>query len=262
MEHEFSMKELYDVFLKTTYPIEIAGKQLEAGETLCVFDKVQISNFNEIKNRITAHGGFADRDHVFWEDTRGIDITLSQGIFNTLQFGLLCNAKMIYQKEGGVIKISKQEEVESNEQGIIIFSEEPVDEFFIYNEKTGEKITDYKVIDGKNVLIDKPYTLVILNYKYIYSGGSQILTVGRRMIEGFLRLEGKTRVKDDISGKVRTGIFEVPKLKLMSDLSMRLGKNANPVVGNFSFRALPDDKGPNAKVMNLYFLNDDIDSDM
>ena len=48
----------------------------------------------------------------------------------------------------------------------------------------------------------------------------------------------------------------------MSDLSMRLGKNANPVVGNFSFRALPDDKGPNAKVMNLYFLNDDIDSDM
>ena len=128
--------------------------------------------------------------------------------------------------------------------------------------KTGEKIPDYKVIDGKNVLIDKPYTSVILNYKYVYSGGSQILTVGRRMIEGFLRLEGKTRVKDDISGKVRTGIFEVPKLKLMSDLSMRLGKNANPVVGNFSFRALPDDKGPNAKVMNLYFLNDDIDSDM
>ena len=94
MEHEFSMKELYDVFLKTTYPIEIAGKQFEAGETLCVFDKVQISNFNEIKNRITGHGGFADKETVFWEDTRGIDITLSQGIFNTLQFGLLCNAKM------------------------------------------------------------------------------------------------------------------------------------------------------------------------
>ena len=48
----------------------------------------------------------------------------------------------------------------------------------------------------------------------------------------------------------------------MSDLSMRLGENASPVVGNFSFRALPDDKGPSAKVMNLYFLNDDIDSDM
>lgn len=262
MEHEFSMKELYDVFLKTTYPIEIAEKRYEAGETLCVFDKVQISNFNEIKERITAHGGYADRDHVFWEDTKGINITLSQGIFNSLQFALLCNANMIYQKKGEEIKISKQEEIESDEQGNIIFSEIPVDEFFIYDKKTGEKITDYKVINEKNVLINKPYTSVILNYKYVYRGGAQILTVGRRLIEGYLRLEGKTRVKDDISGKVRTGIIEIPKLKLMSDLSMRLGKNANPVMANFSFLALPDDKGPSAKVMNLYFLNDDIDSDM
>lgn len=262
MEYEFSMKELYDVFLKTTYPIEIAGKQYEAGETLCVFDKVQISNFNEIKERITAHGGYADRDYVFWEDTKGIDITLSQGIFNSLQFALLCNANMIYQKKNKEIKISKQEETESNEQGNIIFSEIPVEEFFIYDKKTGKKITDYTVIDEKNVLINKPYTSVILNYKYVYSGGAQILTVGRRLIEGYLRLEGKTRVKDDISGRVKTGILEVPKLKLMSDLSMRLGKNANPVVANFSFKALPDGNGPNAKVMNLYFLNDDIDSDI
>lgn len=262
MEYEFSMKELYDVFLKTTYPIEIAGRQYEAGETLCVFDKVQISNFNEIKNRITAHGGYQDRDHVFWEDTKGIDITLSQGIFNSLQFALLCNANMIYQKKGELINISTQEEVESDEEGNIIFSKEPEGDFFIYNKKTGEKITDYKVIDGKNVSINKPYTSVILDYKYVYSGEAQILTVGRRLIEGFLRLEGKTRVKDDISGNVRTAFFEVPKLKLMSDLSMRLGKNANPVVANFSFKALPDDKGPSAKVMNLYFLNDDVDSDM
>ena len=262
MDYEFSMKELYDVFLKTTYPIEIAGKHYEAGETLCVFDKVQISNFNEIKNRITAHGGYQDRDHVFWEDTKGIDINLSQGIFNSLQFALLCNANMIYKKKDGDILISKREEIESNEEGNIIFSEVPVGEFFIYNKKTGEKITNYIVIDEKNVSINIPYTDVILDYRYVYSGQSQILMVGRRLIEGFLRLEGKTRVKDDISGKVRTGIIEIPKLKLMSDLSMRLGENASPVVGNFSFRALPDDKGPNAKVMNLYFLNDDIDSDM
>ena len=57
--------------------------------------------------------------------------------------------------------------------------------------------------------------------------------MGKQLIPGFLRLEGKTRVKDDISGKVRTGIIEIPKLKLMSDLSMRLGKNANPVAANF-----------------------------
>lgn len=262
MENEFSMKELYDVFLKTTSPIEIAGKRFDAGETICVFDKVQISNFNEIKTRVTAHGGYGDRDKVFWEDTKGIDITLSQGIFNSLQFALLCNANMIYQKQNEKILVPKREEQESNELGNIIFSEIPVGVFFIYNKKTGEKITDYEVVDEKNVLIKTPYTSVILDYKYSYSGGAKILTVGQRLIEGFLRLEGKTRVKDDISGKVRTGIIEIPKLKLMSDLSMRLGKNANPVVANFSFKALPCGEKQAARAMSLYFLNDDIDSDM
>ena len=42
MEHEFS-KELYDVFLKTTYPIEIAGTSRRN------FVSSEISNFNEIK---------------------------------------------------------------------------------------------------------------------------------------------------------------------------------------------------------------------
>ena len=262
MEHEFSMKELYDVFLKTTYPIEISGRRYAAGEVLCVFDKIKIANFNEIKTRATAHGGLGDRDYVFWENTKGIDVSMSQGVFNSLQFALLSNAKMIYQKRGEEIKISKREETESDELGNITFSEEPVGEFFVYEKNTGEKITSYRVVDGKSILIDKPYVSVILDYKYVYGGGAKVLMVGRSMIDGFLSLEGKTRVKDDNSGKTRTGILEIPKLKLMSDLSMRLGESANPVGVNFSFRALPDDKGPTAKVMNLYFLNDDIDSDM
>ena len=262
MENEFSMKELYDVFLKTTYPIEIAGKKFEAGETLCVFDKIQISNFNEIKSRVTAHGGYGDRDHVFWEETKGIDVTLSQGIFNSLQFALLCNARMIYQTGMDEVFISKREEKESDELGNIIFSEAPVGQFFIYKKSTGEKITDYVVVDEKNVLIKEPYVDVILDYKYAYSGGAKILTVGRNLTNGFFSLEGKTRVKDDISGKVRTGILEIPKLKLMSDLSMRLGKNANPVVANFYFKALPAGDRNCAKAMTLYFLNDEIDSDM
>jgi hypothetical protein len=47
--------------------------------------------------------------------------------------------------------------------------------------------------------------------------------VGRRLIEGYLRLEGKTRLKDDNTGQVVTGLIVIPRLKLMSDLSMRLG---------------------------------------
>ena len=48
----------------------------------------------------------------------------------------------------------------------------------------------------------------------------------------------------------------------MSDLSMRLGKNANPVVANFRAKAIPSGNKGSADVMDIFFLNDDIDSDM
>jgi hypothetical protein len=42
---EYSLKELYDVVIKATYPIEINGKTLLENETLAIFDKIQIANF-------------------------------------------------------------------------------------------------------------------------------------------------------------------------------------------------------------------------
>lgn len=261
MGNEFSLSELYEVFIKTTYPIEISGKTLAAGETLCVFDKIQISNFNEIKNYVTARGGFNNTDRVFWEGTKEVDITFSQGIFNHLQFALMCNAKMIYCKKQEQILISKREEKESNEDGLFTLMNKPVGELFLYNKKTGEKVKHFEILNNE-IKIENPYTEVIVDYNYAYDDGAQRLILGNRLIEGFLQLEGKTRVKDDISGKTRTGIIKIPKLKLMSDLSMRLGKNANPVVANFRIKALPSGNRENMTVMDILFLNDDIDSDI
>jgi len=53
-----------------------------------------------------------------------------------------------------------------------------------------------------------------------------MVTVGEKLIKGYLQLEGKTRVKDDITGKTHTAILRIPRLKLVSDLSMRLGREA------------------------------------
>jgi len=75
-------------------------------------------------------------------------------------------------------------------------------------------------------------------------------------------LEGKTRVKDDTSGLITTGIIKIPKLKLMSGLSMRLGAQANPVVGSFNAECVPVDSRKSSSVIEFYFLNEDIDSDM
>ena len=261
MENEFSLKELYDVFLKTTYPMEIAGRQFQEGETLCVFDKIQISQFNEKKAIVTAHGGFEDRDRVFWESTKDVELTFSQGIFNHLQFALLVNANLIYTKENDSIKIPVREVLESNDENYITLTNLPCGEVFFYEKATNEKIAAQFVEEGV-YLVPKAYAEYVCDYYYDYNDGAQFVTIGNQLINGFLRLEGKTRVKDDITGKTRTGIIEIPKLKLMSGLSMRLGKNANPVVANFKTVAVPVGTGGLSTVINIFFLNDDIDSDM
>lgn len=260
MDNEFSLKELYEVRLKATYPIEIAGRSFEKDETVCLFDKIQIFGLSDKKSFISARGGYGNRDWVFWEDRDGLELAFSQGIFNIVQFGLLCNSRTTVKPQDHYIRIPHREVVESDEEGRVVFSEVPCGPFFIYNASTGEKLT-YTVEDDQTLIIDSPYLDVLLDYYYDYSGGTQIVNLGEELIEGFLRLEGKTRVKDDITGKTRTGIIEIPKLKLMSGLSMRLGKQANPVVADFRGIAVPTGVRGATSVVNIFFLEDDIDEE-
>ena len=261
MNNEFSLSELYEVFLKTTSTIEIGDRIYAAGETLCVFDKIQIANFNEVKKYTTARGGFNNIPRVFWEATKEVDLTFSQGIFNQLQFALLCNAKMVYRKPGEVITISKREVLETDEEGLVALSQVPYGNVYVYEKQTGKYI---KTTSSKDeiLILDKPYFEIVVDYEYVYDDGAKNLILGQGLLNGFLKLEAKTRVKDDISGKTKTGIIKIPKLKLVSDLSMRLGENASPVVANFKAVALPTGTRENSQVMDILFLEDDIDSDM
>ena len=92
-------------------------------------------------------------------------------------------------------------------------------------------------------------------------GGARQIQIGKRLFNGFVELEARTRVKDDITGQIVTGLFKIPKLKLMSDLSIRLGAQATPVVANFSAVGVPVSSRGNSSVAEFYILNNDIDSD-
>ncbi len=258
---EFGLKEIYDVKLKTTYPIEINGVKLEEGETIALFDKIQISNFNEIKEYVTAHGGYQDAPRVFWETTKELRLYFTQGIFSKVQFALMSNSKLINDKQyKDTLKISQRETLESDENGIIELKYEPVGKIFVYG-TSGIKIGSIKA-QGKKYSVGTPFLNVIVDYEFNYTNKSTTMIVGQRLVEGYLTLEGKTRVKDDITGQTHTGIIYIPKLKLMSNLSIKLGENAAPVVGNFTALACPIGTRGNPRVMEMTFLEDDIDSDI
>ena len=259
--NNFGFKELYDVSLKTTYPIELEGRIIETGETIAVFDKIQLATLNEKKNIASAKGGYDNRALVFWEETNEIQLRFTQGIFSKTLFALMSNSTLIKQAENSPIMINIREKIESDEAARAITKKRIQPPVFVYDAKTGEKINNPS-IGTQHIITSKPYEEIIVDYWYSYTNSATTMVVGRPLTNGYLSLTGKTRVKDEVTGQVKTGIINIPKLKLMSDLSMRLGDNATPIVGRLDALALPVGNRGDKKVMEILFLEDDIDSDM
>ena len=263
MNTEFGLKELTDITLKATYPIEMEGRKFETGEVIARFDKIQIANFRELTSRVSANGGKMNPALIVWEDTKEIQLTFSQGIFSKKQFALLSNSKLVKYEPEEEMLVSKHFIGESDEEGNISLGKEKITNVFVYDAETFEKINPINVDLEKGVIvIDTPYKDVEVDYQYNYSNGVTVMSVGQQLISGFLMLEGKTRVKDDITGKTRTAILRIPRLKLVSDLSMRLGREAGPLLANFAAVGYPSAHPRDKKVMEMLFLNDDIDAEM
>jgi hypothetical protein len=150
----------------------------------------------------------------------------------------MTNSKLIHNEGSSKVILNHRETIESNENGLIITKYPIVEPYFVYKKSTGEKITGI-YCTYKTIYTDYPYEDFLVDYFYEYNNGYDVLTVGNPLTNGYLSLEGRTRVKDDATGQVRTGIIKIPKLKLLSNLSMRLGNDAIPQVGHLDAIAVP-----------------------
>ena len=264
MQSEFSFKELYDVCIKANTPIKLGTREIEAGETVIYLDKVSIGNFDEISQHISANGGFENPPQVSWENTEGMKIILQQGIFSKEQFAILHDLKLIGSNRKNPVLVSQRDFLEI-ENGKVMLSHQPHNQPFCYNRKTGQKLpytlnpNNFKELTFMEI---PDYTEIIVDYYYIYEGKTTTAVIGRAALNGFLSLQARTKEKDDITGQVKTGIITIPKFKLMSDLSMVLGKTVDPHMGKMVLMAYPAGSRTNKTVMEIAFLDDDIDSDI
>ena len=262
MNSEFGLKELYDLTLKATFPIEMDGRKFETGEVIARFDKIQLANFREITSRISANGGKSNPALIIWEDPKEIQLTFSQGVFSKRQFALLSNANLLKKVPEEPVLISEHYSGESDVNGRISLGRENISQVFVYDAETYDKIKPISVdLERGVIVLAKNFQDVEIDYQYRYVNDMSIMKIGQKLIGGFLLLEGKTRVKDDITGKTHTAILRIPRLKLVSDLSMRLGREAGPLLANFAAIGYPG-VGKDKMVMEMLFLNDDIDVEM
>lgn len=256
----FSFKDLEKVSLKATSNIEIGNRQFVPGETLVYFNKIQVAALDEVRDVRVAEGGYGNPALVFWDTTKELKLRFSQGVFSQQHFALLTNAKLIEQVNVP-IPIAEEEYKETDEQGKITLKHVPIDNLFVYNKNTGDKITNY-TINGATLTFQSTFLEVVVRYRYNYVNKVYDYKIGRRLINGFVELEGRTRIKDDVSGQVVTGIIKIPKLKLLTELSVKLGEQATPVVGRFDALCMPVGSRGNTYVTDFVMLSDDIDSDL
>ena len=255
MDNAFGLKELYDVVLKATYSMDINGIHFEEGDIITKFDSLQLANFSEIRSYAAASGGFDNRALVTWDDAKEMPFYFNQGVFSKMQMAMLNNLRILSTPSNDEVMISQMEEKESDENGLIVLKYVP------YNLQVRDlygKELRYSITNN-TIKIDNKFQEVVVSYDFKYANKTTKMVVGQRFLNGYLALEGRTRVKDDITGHTHTGIIKIPKLKLMSDLSMRLGEDATPVMGTFKAVGYPVGVKGNRKIMEIILLEDDID---
>ena len=95
---------------------------------------------------------------------------------------------------------------------------------------------------------------------FTYSGDASVLNIGQRLLNGYMKLTAKMRLKDDTTGQIKTGILEIPRVRLMSNLSMRLGVNITPMVSTFNLQGEPVGERNSRYACQIYYLDTDIEA--
>lgn len=255
MDNYYGIKELYSVAIKATFNIEFAGKHYEKGETIFSFDKMQIAHLSEDKSTRSATGGFGNNNLINWDNTKDVQFYCNEGVLSKKSMGIISNSK-IFVKEQEQFEVPVLNEEIEPENGMVTLKHLPNGKGFIYDLATGEKL--YSDLHDQSYPAAAPVTA---DYYYTYNGGVTTIEVGNQAFPGYLCLEGKMRLKDDKDGHDKTAIITIPRIRISSSLNMRLGKNATPTVGSFSFIGYPVGDRSSQKVCFIHILNDDIDSD-
>ena len=127
-----------------------------------------------------------------------------------------------------------------------------------------ETLTCIKVFDDKERQIEADATKTyIVDYYYEYKDEALIYTIQKERFNGLFTLEGKFYSKDENDGLNYTNLIYMPKVRVVSDINLRLGERADPTTSVFNIIGLPENVGGNRKSMILEItrLSEDIDAE-
>lgn len=263
MNENFGIKELYEACFKTTDILKVGSSVYDEGEPILYFEKIATARIGQPVETAIARGGKGSYPQIFWDIDGEQVFELEHGLLSKESFGLLANAKTINTL--APVYIPKNEYLLTNSNGEITLSQTPYGKKPIFVYKVGstrERIKDFTLEDKKITTNLENNENIFVSYYYIEINGQTSYELGYNKLNAFLRLEGKMRYKDEISGEEKTCIVIIPRLKIASNLLLNVGEKASPVVSKFNIIMFPTKRGTRSVGMEFYFLNSDDDYDI
>ena len=285
IDQYFGVKELYEVVLKAKNPMTFGSRRLEEGEPVLYFENVNISMLTERRTPVMARGGWSNMPRVIWEDSSEVQFSLSEGVMSSISMAILLSSSMTERQESQSLLVQKREgpfeldgEPGDVERGFYIkqipYLKKKV---FIYeyerNVAQRKVYGDYKEKGGfpyiYNLYYDKEKTIpadpnkeYIIDYYYEYKDEALIYLIQKERFNGLFTLEGKFYSKDENDGLNYTNLIYMPKVRVVSDINLRLGERADPTTSVFNIVGMPEKTDDsNNLIVRITRLNQDIDAD-
>jgi len=281
IDQYFGVKELYEVVLKTKNPMQFGSRRLEKDEPVLYFENVSISMLSERSSPIMARGGWSNMPRVIWEDRSEVVFSLTEGVMSSISMSILLSANMTEKKDGVSILVPKREgPFELDEDDCFTLEHMPIlppeKKVFIYEYErdVGQKKVYGETVEVKQNIYGESYPRIrikeadatkryMVDYYYEYKDEALIYLIQKERFNGLFTLEGKFYSKDENDGLNYTNLIYMPKVRVVSDINLRLGERADPTTSVFNIVGMPEKTDEsNNLIVKIVRLNQDVDADV
>lgn len=266
------------------------NRLIEADEPVLYFDHIAMSMLSEQNRAIFARGGWENQPKVIWQDRSEVRFQMTQGVVSQFGLGVLLGAKVTQKGIEKPILMHKAEgPMEINDQHQLLIEHWPVENYqkktfiFEFERDSVQRKIYGKRIHGKLDPFDEAKELpclelyknkelteladtdkqYVVDYYYEYGKEAISYTLQKERFNGLFSLEGKFYSKDENEGMNYTNILYMPKVRIVSDINLRLGERADPTVSAFDIIGLPETVGDDQNlIVEIQHLGEDLDADI
>ena len=300
MDQNFGHKELYEVVLRAKNPMQFGDRYIEADEPVLYFDDINMSLLSEQNRPVFARGGWANMPRVIWDDRSEVQFQMVDGVLSSMGMSMLLAANVmsqkdretlyIHMKEGPFIANTYEKEIDGETKIVPYVNLKykpifyPQKKIFIFDYRRSSiqqklyglyaPVTDpfdaTQVIDRLEIYQDKncktPAEIngeYVIDYYYKYEDEALIYSVKKERFNTLFTLEAKFYSKDENEGQNYTNVLYMPKVRIVSNINLRLGERADPTVSTFNIIGLPETVGDQKSlIMEITRLSSDIDAEI